>query len=133
MKTIPQEIKDKIAARFKELMDKGEYPSSFELALQAASIALDALPQWVSVKERLPEDFDAQGYTKHYLVYIDNPYFHEGNYWVVRMQRFRYGDDTDYLYSWCGIEPNVHHGNGRPNVTHWREVPLLDLPTPPHA
>lgn len=73
--------------------------------------------EWISVKDELPSDFNERGRTKSYLVWIDNPFFHDGNAHVAQFERGSFGDH------WRGIEPNVHHGNNPPNVTHWMPLP----------
>ena len=75
---------------------------------------------WISVNDSLPSDFDEQGQTLPYLVYIDNPFFKNGNYHVSYFERSSFGERYNH---WCGIEPNVHHGTTRPNVTHWMPLP----------
>lgn len=81
--------------------------------------------KWINAKEQLPDGFpENSNTTKPYLVFIDNPYFKNGNYHIARLERVPLRSiETRYLYTWRDIEPNVHHGNDEPNVTHWCELP----------
>ncbi len=76
--------------------------------------------KWIPVTERLPADFGRLGRTKKYLIFIDNPFFSDGHYHVAWYQKSSFGDKYNL---WMGIEPNVHHGDSYPNVTHWCELP----------
>ena len=89
--------------------------------LKAAGLVKE---EWVSVEDRLPDEFNEFGQTKHYLVYIDNPFFKDGNYHVAYFEKSGWG-----TCHWRGIEPNVSHGIDQPNVTHWMELPLLPKTT----
>lgn len=73
---------------------------------------------WISVKEKLPTDFNEHGRTKNYLVYIDNPFFTDANYHVSWYQESLFGQKY-----WANIEANVYRGDDTPNVTHWCELP----------
>lgn len=74
--------------------------------------------EWISVKDRLPNDFnDRSRLAKSYLTYIDNPFFNDGNCNVAKFQQ------SDFGNVWVGIEPSVSRGNDFPNVTHWMELP----------
>lgn len=75
--------------------------------------------KWIPVTESLPDEFDEKyKITKPYLVYIDNPFFHNGNYHVSYLMK------SDLGNHWVGIEPNVsHRWDNMPNVTHWCELP----------
>lgn len=77
--------------------------------------------EWISVKDELPTDFNDRGLTAPKLVYIDNPFFANGNYHVCFFQKNSFGEQYN---NWVGIEPTVHHGDAQPNVTHWMELPL---------
>jgi hypothetical protein len=100
--------------------------------LHAATAEIERLKagQWISVEERLPEDFDEQGHTQPYLVFIDNPYFKNGNYHIAYFEKSSFGNQFNH---WCGIEPNVHHGTIQPNVTHWMPLPSLPSPVVPET
>lgn len=71
---------------------------------------------WIDVKDRLPE-VDEYNQSNYCLVYIDNPFFKDGNYHVAYCQK------NDFGICWQGIESNVHRGNNPVNVTHWRLLP----------
>jgi|SRR5690348_1691487 len=90
--------------------------------LTSAQVSANAVLSdgWISVNDRLPNDFDEQGQTQPYLVYIDNPFFKNGNYHVSYFEKSSFGEQYNH---WCGIEPNVHHGTTYPNVTHWILLP----------
>lgn len=76
--------------------------------------------EWISVKDELPTDFDKHGLTPPYLVYIDNPFFENGNYHVAQYEASPFGEKYNH---WRGIETNVAHSDRRPNVTHWMPLP----------
>lgn len=80
--------------------------------------------EWISVEDRLPDDFDEAGQTPHLLVVIDNPFFKNGYYHVAYYQKTIFGR------SWQGIEPNVSHGKLQPNVTHWKPLPKAPIIKP---
>lgn len=81
---------------------------------------------WVNCEDRLPTELNEWMQSKECLVFINNPYFSNDNIHTAYLQKGIIGN-TEYV-QWRGIEPNVHHGNEQPIVTHW-----MPLPSPPKS